>query len=77
MRKTEKLLLGKDENDDIPPLLLTGQPINDPNDKAKACNHYFHFQTQLDDSNVPVSELSQPNSILSSIEHTIDEVKVH
>ena len=73
--KTVKLLLGKDNNDDIPPLLLNGQPINDPNDKANAFNHYFHSQTQLDDSNVPVPELSQPDSILSSIELTIDEVE--
>ena len=34
--KTVKVLLGKDNNDDIPPLLLNGQPINDPNDKANA-----------------------------------------
>ena len=73
--KTVKLLLGKDNNDDIPPLLLNGQPINDPNDKANAFNHYFHSQTQLDDSNVPVPELFQPDSILSSIELTIDEVE--
>ena len=70
-----KLLLGKDNNDDIPPLLLNGQPISDSNDKANAFNHYFHSQTQLDDSNVPVPELSQPDSILSSIELTIDEVE--
>ena len=70
-----KLLLGKDKNDDIPPLLLNGQPINDPNDKANAFNHYFHYQTQLDDSNVPVPELSQPDSILSSLELTIYEVE--
>ena len=31
--------------------------------------------SQLDDSNVPVPELSQPDSILSSIELTIDEVE--
>ena len=73
--KTVKLLLGKDNNDDIPPLLLNGQPINDPNDKANAFNHYFHSQTQLDDSNVPLPELSQPDSILSSIELTTDEVE--
>ena len=73
--KTVKLLLGKDNNDDIPPLLLNGQPINDPNDKANVFNHYFHSQTQLDDSNVPVPEFSQPDSILSSIELTIDEVE--
>ena len=73
--KTVKLLLGKDNNDDIPPLLLNDQPINDPNDQANAFNHYFHSQTQQDDSNVPVSELSQPDSILSSIELTIDEVE--
>ena len=53
-----KLRLGKDNNDDIPHLLLNGQPINDPNDKANAFNQYFHSQTQLDDSNVPVPELS-------------------
>ena len=70
-----EITLGKDKNDDIPPLLLNGIPINDPNDKANAFNHYFHSQTQLDDSNVPVPELSQSNSILSSIELTIDEVK--
>ena len=32
--KTVKLLLGKDKHNDIPPLLLNGQPINDHNDKA-------------------------------------------
>ena len=45
------------------------------NDKANDFNHYFHSQTQLDDCNVPVPELSQPNSILSSIKLTIDEDK--
>ena len=70
-----KLLLGNDKNDDIPPLLLNGQPINDLNDKANAFNHYFHSHIQLDYSNVPVPELSQPNFILSSINLTIDEVK--
>ena len=73
--KTVKLLLGKDKNDDIPPLLLNGQPINDPRDKANAFKHYFYSQTQLDYSNVPVPELSQPDYILSSIELTIDEVE--
>ena len=70
-----EITLGKDNNDDIPPLLLNGQPINDSNYKANAFNHYFHSQTQLDDSNVPVPELSQSGSILSSIELTIDEVE--
>ena len=45
------------------------------NDKANDFNHYFHSQTQLDDSNALVPEFSQPNSILSLIEFTIDEVK--
>ena len=70
-----KLLLGKDKNDVIPPLLLNGQPINDPNDKANAFNQYFHSKNQLDDSNVPVPEFSQSYSVLTSIELTIDEVK--
>ena len=73
--KIVKLLLGNDKNDDIPPLLLNGQPINDLNDKTNAFNHYFHSHIQLDYSNVPVPEHSQPNSILSSINLTIDEVK--
>ena len=33
--KTVKLLLGKDRNDDMPPLLLNDHSINDPNDRQR------------------------------------------
>ena len=61
--------------DDIPPLIQNGQPINDPNDKANVFNQYFQSQTELDDSNIPVPELQQSNTSLSSIELNTEEVQ--
>ena len=54
MENCEITFRKRQKNDDIPPLLLNGQLINYPYDKANVFSHYFHSLTQLDDSGVPV-----------------------
>ena len=64
--KTFKSLIGKDKTAPIPPLIHNGKQINDPSEKTNVFNKYFHLQSQLDDNNKAVPNLTQsPNSLVS------------
>ena len=43
----------------IPPLIQNEQPIDDPKDKTNASNQHIQSQTELNNSNIIVSELPQ------------------
>ena len=59
--KTFKCLIGKGKHSPIPPLNHNGDQINDPSEKANIFNKYFQLQSQLDDTNKAVPNLT-PNT---------------
>ena len=64
--KTFKSLIGKDKITPIPPLNHNGKQINDPSEKTNVFNKYFQLQSQLDDNNKAVPNVTQsPNSLVS------------
>ena len=62
--RTFKSLIGKDKTAPIPPLNHNGKQINDPSEKANVFNKYFQLQSQLDDNNKAVPNLTQSQTLL-------------